>query len=98
MQRVDKQVLKEASHRLLFDMSDEEYETLLKEFDVITKQMDFISCIEGVDETEPMAFPYEIYTDELREDKAEETLTQEEALKNAHDVYEGMIRLPKVVK
>lgn len=97
MKEVNKDVLKEASHKLLFEMSEEEYDTLLKEFEVITKQMELISEIDGVDETTPMTFPYEVFTTELREDVAEETLSREEALKNAGDVVDGMIRLPKVV-
>lgn len=97
MKEVNKETLKEAGNKLLFDMSDDEYSTLLEEFDVIIKQMKLISKIEGVDEIEPMTFPYTVYTNELREDVAEETLSRDEALKNAGDVVDGMIRLPKVV-
>jgi len=56
-----------------------------------------ISEIEGVDDVEPMTFPYEIKTAFLREDVASEPLNRDEALKNAGDVVEGQIRLPKVV-
>jgi Asp-tRNA(Asn)/Glu-tRNA(Gln) amidotransferase C subunit len=58
MKEINKQVLKDAAKRLLFDMSEEEYDTLLKEFDVITKQMDLIGQIEGIDNHEPMTFPF----------------------------------------
>lgn len=98
MKKVNKEILKEAANKMLFDMSEEQYATLLKEFDVILKQMDLISQIEGVDDVEPMTFPYPVYSTYLREDVVKETLTQEEALKNAKDVSHGMIKLPKVVK
>lgn len=97
MEKVDKKVLKIAANNLLFDMNDDEYDTLLHEFDIITKQMELIASIKGVDDVEPMAFPYPVYGEELREDVAKETLSKEDALKNAGDVSNGMIRLPKVV-
>ena len=98
MKKVDINVLKESAHKLLFDMSEEEYETLLIEFDTITKQMELISEIEGVDEAEPMIFPYTIYGEEMREDVVKDVLTSKDALKNAGEVKNGMIKLPKVVK
>lgn len=98
MKPVDKNTLKEAAHKLLFEMNDDEYETLLKEFDVITKQMELISEIDGVDDVEPMTFPYPVFTDTLREDIVEETLDREETLKNTSEVVDGMIKLPKVVR
>ena len=38
MKEYNIEVLKDAANRLLFDMSEEEYKTLLEEFDIITKQ------------------------------------------------------------
>ena len=98
MKEINLDVLRDAAHRLLFDMSEEEYDTLLKEFDFIIKQMEIISHIEGVDDVEPMSLPYPVTTTEMREDIAEKPLTQEEALKNAGDKKDGMIILPKVVR
>lgn len=97
MKKVNKNILKEAAHNLFFEMSEDEYDTLLNEFDVITSQMKLISQIDGVDDAEPMVFPYPITTEEMREDEVKETLKQEDVLKNAKDVDNGMIRLPKVV-
>jgi len=39
MKNVDKQMLKEAANKLMFDMDDNQYETLLKEFSVVTHNM-----------------------------------------------------------
>ena len=97
MKKVTKEVLKEAANKLMFDMSDEQYETLLEEFDIIAKQMELISNIPGVDKAKPMTFPFDITNPFLREDIPETPLDQDEALKNAKDVVDGKIRLPKVV-
>ena len=97
MKTVDKTLLKEAANKLLFDMDDSQYETLLEEFSVVLKQMELISEIEGVDEAKPMVFPFEVSTDYLREDVASEPTNRDEILKNASDVVDGQIRLPKVV-
>ena len=98
MKKVTLEVLKEATNKLMFDMSEEQYQNLLNEFDIILSQMELISEIEGVDEVEPMTFPYELSTDYLRDDVASYPLTKEEALKNAKDVVDGQISIPRVIK
>ena len=91
-------VLKDAANRLLLDMSESEYETLLNEFDIVTKQMKPLGDDKELDKIEPMVFPFEIYTTELREDVAEEPLTREQAIKNSQRKVGGQIKLPKVVQ
>lgn len=98
MKNYDINVLKDAAKRLLFDMSDSEYETLLKEFDVITKQMDIIGSDKSLDILEPMVFPFECTTSYLREDEPAEPLPREVALRNSKRKIGGQIRLPKVVQ
>lgn len=97
MKEYNLSVLKDAANRLLFDMSEEEYKTLLKEFDIITTQMDLIGKIEGVDSLEPMTFPFECKTSFLRDDEPDRPLAKSDVLKNAHSVQDGQIKLPKVV-
>lgn len=97
MKKVSKEVLKEAANKLLFDMPEEQYDTLLEEFDTLTKQMELIGEIPGVDDEVPMTFPFEVTTSYLREDVPMEPMKREDALKNASDVVDGQIRLPKVV-
>ena len=53
---ISKEQLKDYA-KLMFDMSDEEYETLQQEFDIIIKQMELISKIEKIEAVEPMTFP-----------------------------------------
>ena len=97
MKEITMDVLHDAAHRLLFDMSEKEYETLYEEFEIITKQMKKIGSIEGIDEEEPMTFPFFCETSYLREDVAEKPLDRDEALQNAGSKQDGQIKLPKVV-
>ena len=98
MKNVNKEVLKATANKLMFDMSDEQYDNLVAEFDILIKQMNLIGEIEGVDEVEPMTFPFDVTNSYLREDEATAPLARDDALKNAKDVVDGQIRLPKVVK
>lgn len=97
MRAVNKEILKGIANKLMFDMDESEYDTLLEEFDTVMKQMELISQIEGVDEASPMVFPFDVTTTFLREDVPTTPLSNEDTLKNASDVIEGQIRLPKVV-
>lgn len=99
MKEITIEVLKDAARRLLFDMSEEQYQTLLGEFEVLTKQMDTIGKIEGLDAYEPMTFPFDcsVTENELRDDVPTQTLTVEEVLKNAGSTLDNEIKLPKVV-
>jgi len=90
-------VLKDAANRLLFDMSDEQYKTLYEEFQILTKQMETIGKIEGLENYEPMTFPFDCSTSFLREDVAEEPLPRDDALRNAGNKQDNQIKLPKVV-
>ena len=98
MKEVNKETLKTAANKLMFDMSDEQYDSLVAEFDILIKKMNLIGEIEGVDEVEPMTFPFDVTNSYLREDEATTPLNRDEVLKNAKDVVDGQIRLPKVVK
>ncbi len=97
MKEITKELLKDCAHRLMFDMTDEQYQVLENEFAIVLKQMDLIGASKDVDLYEPMTFPFDVYTDYLRDDTITETIATEEALRNAKDVVEDQIRLPKVV-
>ena len=97
MKEYNIEVLKDAAKRLLFDMSESEYETLLKEFDIVTKQMNIIGSNSEIEKYEPMAFPFECSTSYLREDVPEEPLSRDEAIRNSKRKIGGQIKLPKVV-
>jgi len=97
MKRVNREVLEDAANRLLFTMSDEEYKTLEDEFAVLTSLMQKMGQIDGLSDYEPMTFPFACETSYLREDIATAPLSREEALRNAGNVQDGQIKLPKVV-
>jgi len=97
MKKVSIELLKKCANNLMFDMEEEEYQTLLNEFDLLLDQMALIGQIEGLDNEEPMTFPFECQTSFLREDVEDTPLTVQEVLLNAKDVAAGQIKLPKVV-
>ena len=74
------------------------HEALLNEFQILLKQLDFMGDSPHIDEVEPMTFPFEIKTTFLREDVATEPLSKDKVLRNAPDVKDGQVRLPKVVR
>ena len=79
-------------------MNAEEYSKLQKEFDILFKQVDLISQIEGIENYEPLDFPFPLKNSYLREDIANEKLTKEDALKNASEVKNNCVSVPKVVE
>lgn len=97
MIKIDKTKLKELANDLLFDMADNEYDTLLKEFDELVTQMALLEKIEQVDEAQPMIYPFDVTNSTLREDEPSTPLSKEDVLLNASDSYAGQIKLPKVV-
>ena len=95
---VTKEKLKNYASKLMFDMKDEEYETLLNEFDVILKQMDLIGDIDNISDVEPMTFPFELEDVELRNDNDSRNIEIEDALSNTGSKKGREIRVPKVVE
>lgn len=89
--------LKEYSNNLMFEMKEEEYKTLLNEFDTFLGWMEYINKIEGLKCIEPMYFPFDLGNVELREDEPIKSISNEEALKNAKVIEDGSVIVPKVV-
>lgn len=98
MKVINKEILKNTAEKLMLEFTEEEYDRLVEEFDIIIKQMELIEDIDGVDQAERMTFPFEVTNSYLREDEPNEPLSKEEVLKNAPEVSNGQIKLPKVVK
>ncbi|HAV20090.1 MAG TPA: Asp-tRNA(Asn)/Glu-tRNA(Gln) amidotransferase GatCAB subunit C [Firmicutes bacterium] len=97
MTKITKAVLKKAASNLLFDMTDEQYEVLTSEFDILLCQMDLIGKIPDLDNVAPMTFPYDTKTDYLRDDVALNPTPTKEILKNATYVEDNQIKVPKVI-
>ena len=94
---VTKEKLKDYATKLMFDMEDSEYEKTLEEFETIEKHMALIGEIEGIENVEPMTFPYVIYHANFREDEAKDCLTNEDVLANSKDTKANQVKVPKVV-
>jgi aspartyl/glutamyl-tRNA(Asn/Gln) amidotransferase C subunit len=97
MKPINRPLLLDASTRLLFTMTDEQYDVLIQEFDVLLKQMSLIGKIAGVDALAPMTFPLPVSVTTMRDDQVQPSLTQAETVQNASRHLQGQIQLPKVV-
>ena len=97
MKDIKPEFLKKCANNLMFDLTDDEVESLINDFESLFRQINEIRKLEGIDEVEPMVFPFDVTTDFLREDVEVEPLSVEEVLQNAKDVQDGQIKLPKVV-
>ena len=96
MKEVNLANLKDAANRLLFDMSEYELNTLLKEFKVIKAQMELIANDKTIDSYEPMSFPFPVSTTYLRDDVPTTPNSREEILSNASNKVAGQIKIAKV--
>lgn len=97
MKPVTKEILKLSADRIMLELDDSEYDSLIEELNEISLSLEEISKIPGIDEISPMTFPFDVTSTHLREDEAGKPLDKEDALKNSSDVVDGQIRLPKVV-
>ncbi len=89
--------IKKYANKLLIDLTKEELDGLTEEFNDISKQMDLINKIDGLENIEPMHMVP--FSDEviLRNDLPEESLSKEEILKNSDDVLNDEVKVPRVV-
>jgi len=95
---MDKETLVMLANKLMFTMDDLEYETLLDEFDTILKQMDLIGKIDGIENVEPMSYPFPLEDVVLREDVVVDELEIDEILQNSGSNLYNQVKLPKVVE
>ena len=95
---IEKEKLEMYAEKLFFRMNDEEYATLQQEFNIILKQMDMISKIEGISEVIPMTFPFEKEGTYFREDVIKDTLPVEDVIANAKETSFEQVKVPKVVE
>lgn len=95
----NREKLKDYASKLMFDMEDSQYSTLEEEFKTILQQMDLISNITNIKDTEPMTFPFITYEATLREDNVieDEVLTVSEVLANSKHQIKDQVKVPKVV-
>lgn len=93
----DREYFKKLAHQLMFDLSDEEADSIVKEFGQLEKQMSLLDKV-NTDGVEEMIYPFEEPTSFLREDGVTNVISQADAMKNVTKNLEGHFVLPKVVK
>lgn len=97
---ITKEMLKDYAKKLMFDMDDNEYETLEDEFKTILKQMELIENIPNIKKTEPLFYPYVSYEAKLRCDEINEMemLSVNEVLENTEHQVRNQVKVPRVVE
>ena len=95
---MDKKELEQLAKKLMFTMNESEYDTLSDEFETILKQMDLIGKIEGIDEAQPLIYPFPIENVCMREDKVVDELAIDDILANSGDNLYNQVKVPKVVE
>lgn len=97
MEKFSNEYFRKLANDLKFNLSDEEIESLKKDFVAVEKQVQLFEKID-TENVEPMVYPFETPTTFIREDVEAETLSQEDALTNVKDVRMGHVHVPKVVR
>jgi len=95
---ITKDKLKEYAEKLMFKLEEFEYDTLVREFDIILEQMNLIEGIEGIENIEPMTFPFALEDVRFRKDEVNDTINREDVVKNAKEKIGYEIKVPKVVE
>ena len=95
---IEKSKLKDYANKLMFDMNDEEYETLANEFETILKQLDLIGEIDNISNVDPMTFPYLKENVTLRDDSQSRVVDVDIAFSNCHGKKGDEVKVPRVVE
>jgi aspartyl-tRNA(Asn)/glutamyl-tRNA(Gln) amidotransferase subunit C len=94
--KVNNKLVEHLAHLSRLDFDDDSKEKMKFDFE---KMLDFVAKLEKVDtaNVEPLSY-MSSELNVLREDKVEEVLTQEQALRNAPVNDTDYIRIPKVIE
>ena len=96
-EKKDREYFRKLAHQLMFDLSDEEADGIVKEFGELETQMSLLDQV-NTDDTEEMIYSFEQATSFLRDDVVTNVISQADAMKNVKKNLEGHFVLPKVVK
>lgn len=96
-EKKDREYFRKLAHQLMFDLSDEEADGIVKEFGELETQMSLLDQV-NTDDTEEMIYPFEQATSFLRDDVVTNVISQADAMQNVKKNLEGHFVLPKVVK
>lgn len=97
MRKVTKEVIKQCADNLLFEISDENIEQLVEDFDALLVQVDFLKHIENIDNLPMMSYPYEVVNSTLREDTPLKPLNTNMVLKNSANPERKFVKVSKVI-
>jgi aspartyl/glutamyl-tRNA(Asn/Gln) amidotransferase C subunit len=97
MIKVTKEVIDFCAENLLFKLNPGQTDLIYEEFNTIMAQIDFLKGIPGVDDADPMTFPYSEHQKFLRKDKPVKPIKAEVELSNSNTRIGNQIKLPKVV-
>lgn len=93
-----KDLINDYADKLLIGLTDEENTLLLKEFDVINDNMAKINDVKGLENVEPLHFPQDLKTKEIRDGASSRMIDVEDALKNCDDYIDREVEIIRVVK
>ena len=97
MSKFTSEMVDSYADKLLIGLTKEENEMVLKEFDIIDKNMEIIANMEGISNVEPMTHALDNFEYVLSNDIADPSPSINELLQNC-DRREGMeVEVPKVV-
>ena len=97
MEKKDSAYFKKLARNLMFDLTEEEAQDIVKEFETLTRQLELLEAIDttGVEE---MIYPFEGETSYLRDDHVNHVISHQEAICNASKVKQGHFVVPKELK
>lgn len=85
------------ANKLLIGLTEEENEMVLKEFDVIDKNISLINNIKDIEKVDIMSHCLDDFEFDLCEDIVEESTSIEDLLANCDNYRNNEIKVPKVV-
>lgn len=97
MIKITKDVINVCAENLMFELNPGQADLIYSEFNTVLKQIDFLKSIKGVDEANPMTFPYKEHQKFMRDDKPSKPFKVKDALANSNTKYGTQVKLPKVV-
>ncbi|HMB41727.1 MAG TPA: Asp-tRNA(Asn)/Glu-tRNA(Gln) amidotransferase subunit GatC [Balneolaceae bacterium] len=94
---VTKKDIQYVAHLAMLQLEDDEAEGLKEDMNQILGYIDTLNEVDTTD-VEPLEHVNEITASTFREDKAEEPVPHEDALKNAPDADSDYFRVPRVIE
>ncbi|QHX36140.1 aspartyl/glutamyl-tRNA amidotransferase subunit C [Spiroplasma sp. TIUS-1] len=95
---LNKKLVIEIANDIRISLDDKEINEIVKSEIEIRAKMEKIVKFEIKGDVEPLSFPFEIENTYLRDDKEISTLSRDDGLKNAKQVIDNYVILPRVVK